>query len=86
MTVQEDRVRALALELAEALLEVVRAEAAQPADVPKLVSIDEAAEILGIRRTAFYGLIQRGEIRTHKIGRRRLVSVASLDELARDGR
>ena len=81
MTVQEERVRALAIELVEALLEVARFEAGRSIETPKVVSIEEAAGMLGIRRTALYGLIQRGEVRTHKVGRRRVVSVASIESL-----
>jgi excisionase family DNA binding protein len=84
----EARLRAAVDELVGALLEVARSEEAArttPASTAKLVSIEEAAASLGIRRTAFYGLMRRGEVQTHKLGRRRLVSVASLAELARDG-
>ena len=82
MTAQEERVRALAVALAEALLEVARAEAAT-AERPKVVSVEEAAAMLGIRRTALYALMGHGKVRTHKVGRRRLVSVASIEELLR---
>jgi excisionase family DNA binding protein len=81
MTDPEARVRDLLDQLADAIVELA-AETKAPAPDPKLVSIDEAAAMLGIRRTAFYGLMNRGSVRTHKLGRRRLVSVASLHELA----
>lgn len=47
----------------------------------KLVySVTEAAEALSIGRTLIYDLIRTGELRTLKIGHRRLVARADLDE------
>jgi len=44
-------------------------------------SIKHAAEVLSLGRTAIYGLINDGRLETIKIGRRRLVKVASLRRL-----
>lgn len=42
-------------------------------------TVDEAADQLGIGRTAFYALIGRGELRTITIGRSRRVPKAELE-------
>jgi len=42
------------------------------------VSIKTAAAMIGIGRSTLYGLLDVGEIETIKVGRRRLVVVASL--------
>ena len=47
------------------------------------LTIDEAAEILGISRSAAYRAADTGEIPTIQIGRRRLVPRARLEELLR---
>lgn len=56
----------------------------QNADVPdKLaVSIPCAGEMLSIGRTSVYDLIKRGDLKSIKIGRRRLVLVDSIRALA----
>lgn len=43
-----------------------------------LVTIDDAAEALGIGRTMVYQLIKEGELIPAKIGRRSLVTAASI--------
>ena len=45
---------------------------------PLLVTVDEAAELLGIGRTKTYRLIAAGQLRTVQIGRRRLVPRSEL--------
>jgi excisionase family DNA binding protein len=47
---------------------------------PKLYRVGEAAEALRLSRSAIYELIRSDQLRTVKIGRRRLVPVAALDE------
>jgi len=44
-------------------------------------SIRDAAQSLGLGRTAVYGLINDGRLETIKIGRRRLVKVESIRQL-----
>lgn len=51
---------------------------------PLLISIRQAAEVLGVGRSTVYDLIDRGAVHTKTIGRRRLVLVTSLRELAGD--
>ncbi|WP_082468112.1 MULTISPECIES: helix-turn-helix domain-containing protein [unclassified Sphingomonas] len=52
---------------------------------PLTISVNDALAMLGIGRTRFYELVAAGEIATIKLGRRRLVQVASLQRLASEG-
>lgn len=45
----------------------------------RLVSIETATKLLGIGRTTVYDLINRGELRSTKIGRRTLLAVEDID-------
>lgn len=49
--------------------------------VPVLYNVDEAAEALRLSRVVLYELIRSGQLRTVKVGRRRLVPVEALSEL-----
>lgn len=52
-----------------------------PVMIPAVVyNVAEAAEALRISRTAVYELIRSGQLRTVKVGRRRLVPVGALAE------
>ena len=79
----EARVREAVDALAAALLSAI-AEQARPvaAGPERLLSIPEAADALGIGRTALYGMIGRGELRSVSVGRRRLVAPDAIRELA----
>jgi excisionase family DNA binding protein len=44
-----------------------------------LLTVDEAAEYLRVSRWTVYNLIRSNQLRTIKIGRRRLVALAALD-------
>lgn len=46
----------------------------------RLLTIEQAAERLQIGRTFAYGLIQRGELVSVKLGRARRVPIKALDE------
>ena len=73
------RLEAALAELAEAIRAELRSELAQrDSGPPELLSIEEAARHLGIGRTAAYGLLSRGELRSIKLGRRRLIPADSL--------
>ncbi len=48
---------------------------------PRLVSIAQAADMLGVGRTKLYELLDSGELRAVQIGVRRLVTIASIDGL-----
>jgi len=77
----EDRVRAAVEALADALIAALRAEAAQATAGPdRLLSIDEAAEALGIGRSRLYDEIGAGRLRSVKLGRRRLVPSSAIRE------
>ena len=76
-----DRLTAALLELAEAIREEVRAEAeAGPRTPDRLYDVGEAATALGITRSTLYGLIGSGELRSCKVGRRRLIPGAAVSE------
>jgi len=49
---------------------------------PLFVSITDTAKALSIGRTSVYELIRTNQLETRKMGRRRLVLVASLRRLA----
>jgi excisionase family DNA binding protein len=44
-----------------------------------LISVEEAAQALGIGRSQTYELVMGGQVESVKIGKRRLVVAASLD-------
>ena len=54
---------------------------ASHAQVPrKAVSVDDAAAMLGVGRSTMYELLETGCVRSVKVGRRRLVPIAALDD------
>ena len=72
------RLEAALAELAAAIREEVESSA-QAADTPdRLLSVDAAADALGIRRSLAYQLIGSGAIRSVKVGRRRLVPASAV--------
>lgn len=74
------RLEAALAELAEAIREEVRAEASPATGPDRLLSIDEAAAALAIGRSALYGEIQSGRLRSVTVGRRRLIPAAAIGE------
>jgi excisionase family DNA binding protein len=73
------RLEAALAELAEAIREEVRAEVeAGPRAPDRLLSIDEAATMLGIGRSKVYAEIAAGRLRSCKAGRRRLVPASAI--------
>ena len=52
----------------------------EPGVVCKALSVEMAAEMLGISRSMGFKLIRRGELRSIKAGTRTLVPVAAVDE------
>lgn len=76
-----DRLSLALAELAEALREELRAEAAADPRAPdRLLSIDEAARTLGIGRSRLYDEIGSGRLRSLSVGRRRLVPSGAIAE------
>jgi excisionase family DNA binding protein len=68
-------------ELAAAIRAEIAAELARRDDrPPELLSIEQAAQRLGIGRTATYDAIGRGELRSIRIGRRRLIPADAIRE------
>lgn len=74
----------LAAALAE-LVEAIRADLTPGVEhePERLLSVDDAAARLGIGRSALYGEIARGRIRTIKVGRRRLIPTGAIAEYIR---
>jgi excisionase family DNA binding protein len=78
-----DRLTAALAELVDALREEVRKDTGATSPTPdRLLAVDEAARALGIGRTLAYGLFARGELRSIKVGRRRLVPTSAISEYA----
>ena len=50
----------------------------------KLISIEEACQILGVGRTSVYRLISDNKLQTLHIGRRHLVVMESIDRLLKE--
>ncbi len=75
-----DRLALALAELVDALRAEARAEMAPDNGPDKLLSINAAAEALGIGRSALYAELQSGRLRSLKIGRRRLVTSAAIAE------
>lgn len=73
------RLEAALAELAEAIRAEVRAEAAPfPSAPDPLLSVADAARLLGIGRSRLYDEIGRGDLRSLKVGKRRLVPSGSI--------
>ena len=49
-----------------------------------LLNVDEAAHLLGCRRTYLYGMIQRGELPVVKLGRLTRVPAAAVEGYVRE--
>jgi excisionase family DNA binding protein len=76
-----DRLAAAVAELAEALREELRAEAATAAPLPpRLLNLDSTGALLGLGRSAVYTELQAGRLRSVKVGRRRLVPSSAITE------
>jgi excisionase family DNA binding protein len=73
----EQRVREAAQRFADELIAAVAASA--PAGPERLLSVDEAAQLLGIGRSKLYQLLAAGRLRSLSIGDRRLIPASSID-------
>ncbi|MEV5692462.1 helix-turn-helix domain-containing protein [Micromonospora globbae] len=47
---------------------------------PRVLRVEEAARALGIGRSLVYNLIRSGRLRSFKVGSRRLIPAAAIDE------
>ena len=75
-----------AREMAEALGPTsVTADAASRAEIPPrlLLTVEEAAERIGICRSNMFKLIRRGEVQSVKVGRLRRVTPDALEDFVR---
>lgn len=73
------RLDAALAEVAAAIQDHLRSELTQAAGAPqRLLSVGEAATLLGIGRSALYSEIGAGRLRSVKIGRRRLVPAQAI--------
>lgn len=78
-----DRLVFAVAELVDAIREEFRKEAGATPPMPdRLLAVEEAARTLGIGRTLAYGLIARGELRSLKVGRRRVVPSSAISDYA----
>ncbi len=75
----EQRIRDAAQRFADELIAAVAASA--PAGPERLLSVDEAAERLGIGRTRLYAEIGAGRVRSVHSGRRRLIPSSAIREI-----
>ena len=76
-----DRIRSAAATFAEELIAAL--DDAETTDTPeRLLSVDEAAEAVGIGRTLLYSAMASGHIRSVRVGRRRLVPSSAISEIA----
>lgn len=78
----EERVRAAAEELVEAIVALAAESATRPPAPERLLSIDEAAAALGIGRTRLYAELGSGRLRRVKAGRRVLIPASEVGRLA----
>lgn len=83
-----DRLELAIAELTAAIRDELRAAEGQPGAPDRLLSIDEAAEALGVGRSRLYVEVANGSLRTVKVGRRRLVPSSAITDFASrpDGR
>jgi excisionase family DNA binding protein len=63
------------------LAEAIRAELDRPR-APRLLSVPEACEFLGISRATAYNLMRSGALRATKVGTRTLIPETELARLA----
>jgi excisionase family DNA binding protein len=57
--------------------------ATKPDETPVTVSVQRAKAITGLGHTTIYKLIDNGQLKSTKIGDRRLIFYASIEELLR---
>lgn len=81
-----ERLTAAVAELAAALVDQVLATLNGTPGPDRLLSVEEAADRLGIGRSAVYAEVAAGRLATLKIGRRRLVPEQSLAAFVARGR
>ena len=68
-------------DLARAALAFAEAILAAREPAPRNLSIAEAASLLGVSRSTVYNRLRTGELRSVRIGRRRLIPSSELERL-----
>lgn len=81
-----DKIAALLAELAELLVEQNQPQIPTPRVSPErtLLTVEEAAERLGIGRTRMFALVKSGEIESVQIGRLRRIHPDAIEKFAHD--
>lgn len=64
-----------------ALAAALRAQAQPPAEPDTVLTIDEAADQLGVSRSLIYGLLRDGALESVKIGRWRFIPAREVDRI-----
>lgn len=79
------RSAATALRAAAAALDEAASSIEPDPGLQRLLSIEETRELLSLSRTALYGLLDRGSLRSVKVGRRRMVPSGDVRQLLERG-
>ena len=74
------RLEAAVQELTAAIREELAATPPAPSLPDRLLSIPEAAQALGVSRTALYGELRSGRLRSVHVGRRVLIPASAITE------
>ncbi|MCH9732807.1 MAG: helix-turn-helix domain-containing protein [Actinomycetia bacterium] len=75
----------LAAAFAALLAAAQTAPAEQPSEVPTLLNVEEAAEMLRCSKTLLYTMLGDGRLPSVKVGRRRLVRAADVAQFVARG-
>ena len=78
---REAAIRSAVVALVAALVAATETAAADAPD--RLLSVDEAGALLGLRRSKVYGLLGSGQLRSLAVGRRRLIPSSAVREFIR---
>lgn len=80
------RLDAVLAELAEAIRqEVAQAAASAPPAPERLLDVDQVADLLGgVSRSFIYSAFAHGDLRSVKVGRRRLVPAGAVEQFIRN--
>lgn len=71
----------LAAAIAAAVLAATQTEPAPAAGPATVLTVDEAADRLKVSRSLIYSQLRSGELRSIRLGRRRLIPAAEVDRI-----
>lgn len=74
------RIRQALDALGDAIELAMAEQATRPDDPERLLSVDEAAGLLDLARSTFYGLVADGSVRSLRVGSRRLIPASAITE------